>query len=123
MAIGRKETTTVSDNRDFNADVIASLKEQRAVHAAAGLPVDSFDADLAAYGAGPAPEEPNEQNEPNKEPQVENKSETGELEKTVPPVAAPAGVELKAEARAAAAAAKKAAPRVPPKPEDGQKAE
>lgn len=95
-----------SNTRDFTADVIAALQEQRTTYLAAGLPVDEIDAELAKYGVEPP--EPAKEPEPPKEPEVEKKTDESGMEKAVPPPPAAASLDAKTEAAEAKDTAKSA---------------
>ncbi|OBF77091.1 hypothetical protein [Mycolicibacterium fortuitum] len=95
-------------NRDFTADVIASLKSQRRLKLSVGQPVDDVDAELARYGVSVQSAVP------------ETKNEAPAPQKAVP--APPDTAAKPAEpTKAASAPAKKAAPPAKPTaPADGK---
>lgn len=119
--------------RDVDSDYTAAYLAEYQTYLGAGL-IDraaAVAAELRARGVDiPDPVPADDGSEPpadpaadpaadpdNKEPGVENKAATGEVEKTVPASSTPAGVELKSQAAAARAAAK-AAPKAPAKAGD-----
>lgn len=85
-----------TSNRNFKRDVVASLKDQRRMKLAAGLPVDEIETELARYGA------------PVESAAAETKNEPPAPQTTTAPTPTPAAPE--APPSTAAAPAKKAAP-------------
>lgn len=95
-------------DRDFRADVIASLKAQRKVRLSQGLPVDDVETSLRGYGVT------------FDAPALENKQETP-AQQTVTPASSETAAAPTAPAKAAAPAsapAKKAAAKAAPRPAD-----
>lgn len=96
-------------DRDFNADVIASLKAQRKVRLSQGLPVDDVETSLRRYGVT------------FDETALENKQEPPATQTVTPPTSDATAAAPAAPAKAtapASAPAKKAAAKAAPRPAD-----